>query len=120
MSYYPGNQFLAAEMEIGLRAARATLVQTATSLSDLTIRANPPVMDLIACHHFVMETAVSVVDKAMRLVGGAALFRSGPLEQMYRDVRAAIIHQPFAGYDGLGMLGKLAFGIPPDALPRWV
>jgi alkylation response protein AidB-like acyl-CoA dehydrogenase len=120
MSYYPDNQFLAAEMEIGLRAARAMLVQTAASLSDFTGRANPPVMDIIACHHFVMETAVRVVDKAMRLVGGAALFRSGPLEQMYRDVRAAIIHQPFAGYDGLGMLGKLAFGIPPDTMPRWV
>jgi len=68
----------------------------------------------------VMETAVSVVDKAMRLVGGAALFRSSPLEQMYRDVRAAVIHQPFREYDGLAMLGKLVFGIPHDIMPRWV
>ncbi len=120
MSHYPGNQFLAAEMEVGLRAARAMLVQTASMLSELSVRAEPPMMDIIACHQFVMETAVSVVDKAMRLVGGAALFRSSPLEQMYRDVRAAIIHQPFAGYDGLGRLGKLAFGIAPDAMPRWV
>jgi len=120
MSHYPGNQFLAAEMEIGLRAARAMLLQTATSLSELGVRTEPPMMDIIACHQFVMETAVSVVDKAMRLVGGAALFRAAPLEQMYRDVRAAIIHQPFAGHDGLGWLGKLAFGIPHDAMPRWV
>jgi alkylation response protein AidB-like acyl-CoA dehydrogenase len=120
MSHYPGNQFLAAEMEVSLRVARAMLVQTATTLSELSVRADPPMMDIIACHHFVMETAVSVVDKAMRLAGGAGLFRSGPLEQMYRDVRAAIIHQPFAGYDGLGWLGKLAFGIPHDVMPRWV
>jgi alkylation response protein AidB-like acyl-CoA dehydrogenase len=120
MSHYPGNQFLAAEMEVGLRAARALLLQTANSLSELSVRTEPPMMDIIACHHFVMETAVAVVDKAMRLVGGAALFRSAPLEQMYRDVRAAIIHQPFAGYDGLGWLGKLAFGIAPDVMPRWV
>jgi len=120
MSHYPGNQFLAAEMEIALRAARAMLLQTATSLSELGVRTEPPMMDIIACHHFVMETAMSVVDKAMRLVGGAALFRAAPLEQMYRDVRAAIIHQPFAGHDGLGWLGKLAFGIPHDAMPRWV
>ncbi|HUN57690.1 MAG TPA: acyl-CoA dehydrogenase family protein [Candidatus Binataceae bacterium] len=119
-SHYPGNQFIAAEMEIGLRAARAMLVQTATSLTELKVRTEPPMMDIIACHHFVMESALSVVDKAMRLVGGAALFRSGPLEQMYRDVRAAIIHQPFAGHDGLGWLGKLAFGIPHDVMPRWV
>ena len=120
MSHYPGNQFLAAEMEIGLRAARAMLLQTAASLSELTVRTEPPIMDIIACHQFVMETAMTVVDKAMRLVGGAALFRSAPLEQMYRDVRAAIIHQPFAGHDGLGWLGKLAFGIPHDTMPRWV
>ena len=105
---------------IGVRAARAMLIQTASSLTDLKTRTEPPMMDIIACHQFVMETAVSVVDKAMRLVGGAALFRAGPLEQMYRDVRAAIVHQPFAGHDGLGWLGKLAFGIPHDVMPRWV
>jgi alkylation response protein AidB-like acyl-CoA dehydrogenase len=119
MSHYPGNQFLAAEMEVGLRAARAMLVQTASALSEPAIRANPPLMDILACKCFVTETAVSVVDRAMRLVGGAALFRSRPLEQMYRDVRAAIIH-PFGGYDALGLLGKLAFGIPHDIIPRWV
>ena len=47
-------------------------------------------------------------------------FKSNPLEQMYRDVRAAIVHQPFQGYDALAWLGKLAFGIPHDTLPRWV
>ena len=120
MSHYPHNQFLAAEMEIGLRAARAMVMQTASALSDLDRRAAPPLLDLIACHQFVMETAFSVVDKAMRLVGGAALFRSSPLEQMYRDARAAILHQPFAGYDGRGWLGKLVFGLPPDTMPRWV
>ncbi|HJU12492.1 MAG TPA: acyl-CoA dehydrogenase family protein [Candidatus Binataceae bacterium] len=120
MSHYPGNQFIAAQMEIGLRAARAMLLQTAGSLIDLAVRTEPPMMDIIACHQFVMETAIHVVDEAMRLVGGAALSRSAPLEQMFRDVRAAIIHQPFAGHDGLGWLGKLAFGIPHDAMPRWV
>jgi alkylation response protein AidB-like acyl-CoA dehydrogenase len=119
MSYYPQNQFLAAEMEIGLRASRAMIIQTAQMLSGPEIRANPPLMDLIACHQFVMETAWSVVDKAMRLVGGAGLFRSSPLEQLYRDARAGILHQPFAGYDGRGWLGKLAFGLPPDVMPRW-
>jgi hypothetical protein len=64
--------------------------------------------------------AQAVVDKAMRLVGGAALFRSSPLEQMYRDARAAILHQPFAGSDGRGWLGKLAFGLQPGIMPRWV
>src|SRR5262249_45561627 len=49
MSHYPGNQFLAAEMEVGLRAARALLVQTASTLSDPSVCANPPLTDLLAC-----------------------------------------------------------------------
>jgi alkylation response protein AidB-like acyl-CoA dehydrogenase len=120
MSHYPHNQFSAAEMEIGLRAARALVIQTASALSEPAVRAAPPLMDIIACHQFGLETAAGVVDKAMRLVGGAALFRSSPLEQMYRDTRAAVLHQPFGGYDGRGWLGKLAFGIAPDTMPRWV
>ncbi len=120
MSHYPGNQFLAAKMEIGLRSARAVLLHTANLLSELPLRIDPPMMDIITCHQFVMESAVTIVDQAMRLVGGAGLSRSAPLEQMYRDVRAAIIHQPFAGYEGLGWLGKLAFDIPPDMMPRWI
>lgn len=119
VSHYPGNQFLAAEIEVGLRAARAMLVQTTSALSEPALRANPPLMDLLACKHFVTETAVSVVDKALRMAGGAAISRSGPLEQLYRDVRAGIIH-PLAGQDTLGVLGKLAFGILPDTMPRWV
>jgi alkylation response protein AidB-like acyl-CoA dehydrogenase len=118
VSHYPGNQFLAAEMEIGLRAARAMLLQTAGALSEPALRSNPSLMDVLACQHFVTETAVSVVDKAMRISGGAGIVRSNPLEQMYRDVRAGIIH-PVAGYDSLGLLGKLAFGIAPDTMPRW-
>jgi alkylation response protein AidB-like acyl-CoA dehydrogenase len=119
VSHYPGNQFLAAEMEVGLRAARAMLLQTISALGEPSLRANPPLMDLFACKHFVTETAVSVVDKAMRIAGGAAISRSCPLEQYYRDVRAGIIH-PLAGYETLGLLGKLAFGIAPDTTPRWV
>jgi alkylation response protein AidB-like acyl-CoA dehydrogenase len=119
VSHYPGNQFMAAEMEVGLRAARAMLLHTAGALSEPSLRANPPLMDVLACQHFVTETAVGVVDKAMRIAGGAGISRSGPLEQMYRDVRAGIIH-PLAGYDSLGLIGKLAFGIAPDTLPRWV
>lgn len=68
----------------------------------------------------VMETAVSVVDKAMRIVGGGALFRTSPLEQSTAMCGRAIIHQPFAGYEGLGTLGKLVFGIPQDVMPRWL
>lgn len=38
--------------------------------------------------------AISIVDKAMRIVGGASLSRSLPLERMYRDVRAGLHNPP--------------------------
>jgi alkylation response protein AidB-like acyl-CoA dehydrogenase len=120
MTYYPGHQLLAAEMEIGLRSARATLHHTIAAHDDLATRSEDDLVNLIACFQFVMESCVQVVDRAMRMVGGAALFKKSPLEQMYRDVRAAIIHQPFAGTEGKALLGRRAFGLPVYGMPRFV
>ena len=120
MTHYPGNQLLAAEMEIGLRSARALLHQTAAAHDDIAARSQDDLVNLISCYQFVMESCVQVVDKAMRMVGGAALFKKNPMEQMYRDVRAAIIHQPFAGTEGKALLGRRAFGLPVYTTPRFV
>ena len=120
MTHYPGNQLLAAEMEIGLRSARAMLHQTAAAHDDIAARSQDDLVNLISCYQFVMESCVQVVDQAMRMVGGAALFKKNPMEQMYRDVRAAIIHQPFAGTEGKALLGRRAFGLPVYTTPRFV
>ena len=120
MTHYPGNQLLAAEMEIGLRSARAMHRQTIAAHDDISVRSQDDLVNLIACYQFVMESCVQVVDRAMRIVGGAALFRKNPMEQMYRDVRAAIVHQPFAGLEGKALLGRRAFGLPVYTTPRCV
>lgn len=120
MTYYPGNQMLAAEMEIGIRSARAMLHQTIAPHDEVATRSQDDLVNLLSCYQFVMEGCVQVVDKAMRMVGGAALFKKNPLEQMYRDVRAAIIHQPFAGAEGKALLGRRAFGLPVYGMPRFV
>ena len=120
LTYYPGNQLLAADMEIGIRSARAMLHHTVAAHDDIATRSQDDLVNLISCFQFVMETCVQVVDKAMRMVGGAALFKKNPLEQMYRDVRAAIIHQPFAGSEGKALLGRRAFGLPVYSSPRFV
>lgn len=120
MTHYPGNQLLAAEMEIGLRSARALPHQTIAAHDDISGRSQDDLVSLLACYQFVMESCVQVVDQAMRMVGGAALFKKNPMEQMYRDVRAAIIHQPFAGMEGKALLGRRAFGLPVYTTPRCV
>lgn len=51
--------------------------------------------------------AAQVVDKAMKIVGGASLSRSLPLERYYRDVRAGL-HNPPMEDAVLQMLAKSA------------
>ena len=120
MTRYPGNQLLAGEMEIGLRSARAMLHQAVASHDDVAVRSGEDLVNLVSCFQFVMETCFQIVDKAMRMVGGAALFKKNPMEQMYRDARAAIIHQPFAGMEGKALLGRRIFGLPVYTSPRSV
>ncbi len=118
-SYYPGHQFLAAEMDIGLKAAWAFQRDLAAQLVDPEAREDQHVVDAVAMQYFCMRTAVDVVNKAIDMVGGAALAKRLPLERYYRDVRAGPIH-PLGGFDALEVVGKHAFGIPRDSDPRYV
>ena len=118
-SYYPGNQFLAAQMDIGLKAAWTFQKEIAERLTDSNARDDQSLVDAIAMQYFCMHTAVDVVNKAFELVGGAALAKRLPLERYYRDVRAGLFH-PIGGYHALDVIGKHAFGLPRDVEPRYV
>ena len=111
-------QLQAAEMEVPLRTALGMMRYTAGLVEDAEARTDPPLADIVSCQRFVTETAVEVVDRAMRLMGGAAMFRNRPLEQMYRDVRAGMFHQPLAGQEGMAFLGRLVFGLQPYPPPE--
>jgi alkylation response protein AidB-like acyl-CoA dehydrogenase len=118
-SYYPGNQFLAAEMDIGLKAAWAFQREIAERLTDSNARDDQSLVDAFAMQYFCMHTAVDVVNKAFEMVGGAALAKRLPLERYYRDVRAGLFH-PIGGHHALEVIGKHAFGLPRDVEPRYV
>jgi alkylation response protein AidB-like acyl-CoA dehydrogenase len=118
-SYYPGHQFLAAEMDIGLHAGWAFQLEMAERLADPANRDDATIVDAIKMQYFCTKTAVNVVDKAVDMVGGAALAKRLPLERYYRDVRAGPMH-PISGFDALELIGKHAFGIPWNVEPRYV
>ena len=105
-------------MDIGLKAAWAFQKEMAQRLSDTQARDDQTLVDAIASQYFCMRTAMDVVDKAVEMVGGAALSRDLPLERYYRDVRAGPMH-PIGGFDALEVIGKHAFGIPRDTEPRY-
>lgn len=50
--------------------------------------------ELAAVKYVATNTAINVVDMAMRVVGGQSLFVSHPLQRYYRDVRAGLHNPP--------------------------
>ena len=118
-SYYPGHQFLAAEMDIALHAGWAWQQKIAERLIDINNRDDSTIVEAVAMQYFCMKSAIDVVGKAVDMVGGAALARRLPLERYYRDVRAGTMH-PISGFDALELIGKHAFGLHRDVEPRYV
>ena len=118
-SYYPGHQFLAAEMDIALHAGWAWQQKIAERLIDINNRDDATIVEAVAMQYFCMKSAIDVVGKAVDMVGGAALARRLPLERYYRDVRAGTMH-PISGFDALELIGKHAFGLHRDVEPRYV
>ena len=118
-SYYPGHQFLAAEMDIALHAGWHWQAEIARRLTDINNRDDDTVVEAVSMQYFCMKSAQDVVNKAVDMVGGAALARRLPLERYYRDVRAGTMH-PISGFDALELIGKHAFGLHRDVEPRYV
>ena len=75
-------------------AARALLLQAAEDWEqhpDKRAGMGPPVA---AAKRLATNSAVEVVEIAMRIVGGVALYRSEPLERYFRDVRSGLVNPP--------------------------
>ncbi|MGM7720195.1 acyl-CoA dehydrogenase family protein [Metabacillus sp. Hm71] len=83
-----------AEIDLKLTTARTFMYAVADKWdTDPTNRANLA-YDLAAVKTVVTNTAVEVVDLAMRVVGGQSLFMSNSLQRHYRDVRAGLHNPP--------------------------
>lgn len=84
-----------AENERELRAARIMLYTTAQRVeADPTLQDDELKLDIYVAKHTITNNAISVVDRAMRIVGGFALASGGVLERAYRNVRAGLLHPP--------------------------
>jgi alkylation response protein AidB-like acyl-CoA dehydrogenase len=44
-----------------------------------------------------IDSAIQITDLAIRIVGGAALEKSRPLERYFRDVRSGLFNPPIEG-----------------------
>ncbi|WP_209366879.1 acyl-CoA dehydrogenase family protein [Priestia megaterium] len=93
ISELPNVQRLVGEMELELMQARHFMYSVASKWDENSDRATLA-GELAAVKHVVTNSACTVVDKAMRIVGARSLQRSNPLQRYYRDVRAGLHNPP--------------------------
>jgi alkylation response protein AidB-like acyl-CoA dehydrogenase len=101
----------AGEGELALQVARQLLYRTAEAYdSQPAQRGTQDFQEQVLITKLVVSNqAIKVVDDAMRVVGGASMMRSLPLERYYRDVRAGLYHPP-SDDSALALLGRVALG----------
>jgi alkylation response protein AidB-like acyl-CoA dehydrogenase len=97
------------ELELAERAVRGTADLLAAGEDANWSAAERPARISIA-KIAATEAAVRVSDIAMRLTGGGAIRRGGPLERAFRDARAGIYH-PLSGDAVYELLGKSQLGV---------
>lgn len=89
----PNVQNFIGEMELELANARFTLYGVAQLCSNTETKKTIK-NEVNIAKHVVTNTAIQVVDKAMRIVGAKSLQRTNPLQRYYRDVRAGLHNPP--------------------------
>jgi len=117
MAHHPGVQHNVSEMRISLDACEALLDKVVTDWTNGVPHADWPVR-LVAARHFIINQAYDIVDRAMDLSGGSAVFKSNRLEQIFRDVRMGRFH-PGNTLLAHELVAKLCMGLNPDDPQRW-
>ncbi|QBK25215.1 acyl-CoA dehydrogenase family protein [Ureibacillus thermophilus] len=97
----PNVQSLIGEIDLLLAQARFTLYGAAQSYIELINKRNLDAKEadnivnaVNVAKYTVTNNALSIVDKAMRVVGAKSLQRNNPLQRYYRDVRAGLHNPP--------------------------
>ncbi|MFC4322174.1 acyl-CoA dehydrogenase family protein [Litchfieldia salsa] len=103
----PNVQRLVGEIEAELIHARHFMYSVARQWDETPNKAEFT-SELGVVKYIATNTAISVVDKAMRIVGAKSLQRSNPLQRYYRDVRAGLHNPPMDDMTILN-LSKSAF-----------
>jgi alkylation response protein AidB-like acyl-CoA dehydrogenase len=117
MAHHPEVQHNVAEMRMALDAAEALLDRTTTDWAQGAAHADWPVR-VVAARQVVINNAYDIVDRALDLSGGAGVFKTNRLEQIFRDVRMGRFH-PGNTLLAHELIGKLCLGINPDDPQRW-
>jgi alkylation response protein AidB-like acyl-CoA dehydrogenase len=114
MSYHPQIRTRVAEMNVDLEAARLLMRQAAWMVD--TEGLTPATQSaLFRAKYFSGEAAARITRSALTACGAHALFKTSPLEQLFRDAASAPI-QPPASDACLDALGIFELGLDMQAL----
>ncbi len=120
-----GVQLVVGEMALELAQCRATLGAAAVAMDEYAARhtlsgtatmedAHRLMADYQAAKWTVNRGAISIVGKAMDLLGGAGYTNSHALARLYRDVRAGPFMQPFGPTELREYVGQVTLGMFPE------
>ncbi|MDQ0220675.1 acyl-CoA dehydrogenase [Peribacillus cavernae] len=107
ISELPNVQRVIGEIELEMTEARHFLYSVAEKWQTKPDYHDELSRDLAAVKFRVTNNAISIVDKAMRVVGAKSLQRTNPLQRYYRDVRAGL-HNPPMDDSTIQLLAKSA------------
>jgi alkylation response protein AidB-like acyl-CoA dehydrogenase len=118
-----GIQHAMAELDVELNTCRAHLSWVGTHCDRTLVERSVTAVSRDDLHQLmaafqasklsVQRGAITVVDKALQLSGGAGYLRANPLARLYRDVRAGPFMQPLSANDAHEYIGRVALGQPP-------
>ncbi|HYB44233.1 MAG TPA: acyl-CoA dehydrogenase family protein, partial [Candidatus Methylomirabilis sp.] len=116
LAYHPDVRRQVAEMSVDLEAARLLTYHSAW-LSDTRGPGDATLSALYRAKFFVGEAVTRITRTAMTLGGAHALFKTSPLERLFRDGAVAPVQFPPRDFC-LASLGLLELGLDPrDVLP---
>lgn len=116
LSYHPDIRHRIAEMNIDLEAARLLMYQAAWMM-DTTGMTPATLTALCRAKYFVGEAVARITRSALTACGAHALFKTSPLEQLFRDGASAPIMPPSSDFC-LGGVAMLELGLNPmEMLP---
>lgn len=92
--YAPNVGQLLGGIDLELTAARHFLYAVAAKYDDGTYDPELYPAEMAAAKSFAVQTAIAVVDKALRITGAHGLSLGHPLQRLYRDVRFGLSNPP--------------------------
>jgi alkylation response protein AidB-like acyl-CoA dehydrogenase len=116
-AYHPMVQHQIADMYLDLDAAQATVDRFVDDWVAGADHGDASVSKVYSMKRRAVEAAKRVVDIALDVSGGGAMFRGNELERLYRDVRCGGFHP---GNDAITheVVGKSVLGVLGEQ-PRW-